>query len=71
MAMALDVCVFFLFTSARRANVRPEIIPKKAPFVMLLDILNSGTTRIIPINIAPASRIFLLFRAYKRCHHST
>jgi len=27
---------------------------------MLLEILNSGTTRIIPINIAPASKTFLI-----------
>ena len=28
MAMEFDVFVFFLFTSARRAKVNPEIIPK-------------------------------------------
>ena len=52
--MESQVLAFLLLTRAKIAKVKPEIIPKKPPLVILFEKLKSGITRRIPTKTAPA-----------------
>lgn len=54
MVIALEICAFLLFARAKRANVKPEIIPKNPPLVILFEKLKFGITRRIPIKTTTA-----------------
>lgn len=52
--MESEILAFLLFTRAKKANVSPEMIPKKLPLVILFEKLKSGITRRMPIKTVPA-----------------
>ncbi len=52
--MVSDIFAFLLFTRAKIAKVKPDMIPKNPPFVILFEKLKSGITRRIPVKTAPA-----------------
>lgn len=59
--MESEFSVFFLFTSAKRANVKPEMIPEIEPWVILFEKSKSGITRTMPVNTVHAIKISMAF----------